>query len=270
MTGPWSSVLSLSMASEGGSGEAHYSILHGIFYLLGPLADWIPQPVRQPDLLLNTLLVFVIVLVLVTIAVRTFKRIPEGSVQTLFEMAVEGLTGFFLNIVGERGRKYIPFFASFFIYIWFMNMLGVIPGMQSPTADLNTTLGFALISIVSAHLIGLREIGLKAYLWHFWGEPKWMGVLMCPLHIVGEFAKVISLSIRLFGNVFGEEMIVLVLLGLSPVFLIGALEVPFVPMQVPMLMFGVFSGTVQAMIFSVLSAVYVAQFLDHDHGEEDH
>ena len=83
-------------------------------------------------------------------------------------MAVEGLTGFFVNIVGERGRKYIPFFASFFIYIWFMNMLGIIPGFQSPTADLNTTLGFALISVVAAHLIGLREIGIKAYLWHFW------------------------------------------------------------------------------------------------------
>ena len=270
MITPWSSVLSLNLASEGGVGDPHYSILHGLFLLLGPLAEWVPRPEKQPDLLLNTLFVFVTILVLVTILIRTFKRIPEGSIQTLFEMAVEGLTGFFVNIVGERGRKYIPFFASFFIYIWFMNMLGIIPGFQSPTADLNTTLGFALISVVAAHLIGLREIGIKAYLWHFWGEPKWMGVLMCPLHIIGEFAKVVSLSIRLFGNVFGEEMILLVLAGLSPVLLIGALEVPYLPLQVPMLMFAVFSGTIQAMIFSVLSAVYVAQFLDHGHGDEEH
>ena len=113
------------MASEGGGGETHYSILHGLFLLLGPLAEWIPKPEKQPDLLLNTFFVFVTVIVLVVIAVRTFKSIPEGSIQTLFELLVEGLTGFFLNIVGERGRKYIPFFASFFIYIWFMNMLGL-------------------------------------------------------------------------------------------------------------------------------------------------
>lgn len=268
MSGLWLNALVLPLA-EGGQEEAHYSILHGLLLLLGPLKEMFPQPSRQPDLLLNTLFVVGILLVTLFIAVRSLKRIPEGSLQTLFEMVIEGLTNFYLDIVGEKGRKYIPFFSVFFIYILLMNIVGIIPGFQPPTADLNTTLGFAVISVVAANLIGIRELGMTSYLKHFMGEPTWLAPLMCPLHIIGEFAKVISLAVRLFGNIFGEEMIIIALAGLSPILLLGSLEVPFLPLQLPMLVFAVFSGTIQAMIFSVLSAVYVAQFLEGHH-EEHH
>jgi F-type H+-transporting ATPase subunit a len=267
-SGLWPSVLVIPLAS-GGQEEAHHSILHGLLLLLGPLKEFFPQPSKQPDLILNTLTVLGVILALVFLTVRNLRRLPEGTLQNLFEMALEGLHDFFFNIVGERGKKYIPFFATFFIYIFFSNMLGLIPGFQSPTADMNTTLGFALISVVSANLIAIREIGLLSYLKHFRGEPLWLFPIMCPLHIIGEFAKIISLSARLFGNIFGEEMLLLVLAGLSPVFMIGQLEVPFVPFQLPIMAFAVFSGTIQAMIFSVLSAVYLAQFLE-DHHEEHH
>ncbi|MBM3264309.1 MAG: F0F1 ATP synthase subunit A [candidate division Zixibacteria bacterium] len=268
MRGFWSGAFVLPLAG-GGEQEAHHSILHGVLLLLGPFKEMVPQPSRQPDLLLNTLFVLGVVFALVFVVVRRFQRIPTGSLQNLFEMVVEGLNDFFFNIVGERGKKYIPFFGSFFIYILLMNMLGLVPGFQAPTADLNTTLGFGLISVIAANLIGLREAGLKAYLKHFWGEPTWLGPLMCPLHIVGEFAKILSLTVRLFGNVFGEETVIFVLAGLSPVILLGSLEVPFIPLQLPMMLFAVFTGTVQALIFSVLSAVYTAQFLE-EHHEEHH
>lgn len=268
MSGLWLNALVLPLA-EGGQEEAHHSILHGLLLLLGPLKEFFPQPSRQPDLLLNTLFVLGILLISLFIAVRSLKRIPEGSLQALFEVVIEGLTDFYLGVVGEKGRKYIPFFAIFFVYILLMNMVGILPGFQAPTADLNTTLGFAVISVVAANLIGIRELGFTSYLKHFLGEPIWLAPLMCPLHIIGEFAKIISLAVRLFGNIFGEEMIIIALAGLSPVFLLGSLEIPFIPVQLPMLLFAVFSGTIQAMIFSVLSAVYVAQFLEGHH-EEHH
>jgi F-type H+-transporting ATPase subunit a len=269
VNGSWSSLFALPLVSGGGQEEAHHSILHGLLLLLGPLKDYFPQPSRQPDLLLNTLVVVVALLTLLFLAARNLRRLPEGALQNLFEMAIEGLSGFYYGIVGERGKKYVPFFSTFFIYILFMNMLGLIPGFQSPTADLNTTLGFAIIAVISANLIAIREVGFVSYLKHFWGEPAWLGPMMFPLHLIGELAKIVSLAVRLFGNIFGEEMIILVLAGLSPVLLIGHLEVPFLPFQLPIMLFAVFSGTVQAMIFSVLTAVYVAQFLE-DHHEEHH
>ena len=263
-----SSTLAVVMAAGGGGEEAHHSILR-LLHLILPIEEVLPQPSKQPDLILNTLFVLGVVLVVVLTTVRSLQRIPEGTVQNLLEMIVEGLYSFFIDIVGERGKKYIPFFGSFFIYILLLNWLGLIPGLQSPTADLNTTVSFAIISVVSANVFAARELGLGPYLKHFLGEPLWLSPLMCPLHIIGEFAKMISLSVRLFGNVFGEDMIILILAGLSPVFLFGHIEVPYLPVQLPIMLFATFTSLIQAMIFSVLSAVYLATFLS-EHAEEHH
>ena len=252
----------------GGAGEAHYSLLHGLF-LIEPFKEWIPQPEKQPDLLLNTAVVFVFLTVFLYLTVRKLRPIPESTSQNLVEIALEGLTDFFGDILGERGKKYIPFIATFFIYILFLNFIGLVPGFQSPTADLNTTLAFALIGIVAVQLIAIREIGFVAYVKHFLGEGA--EILMFPLHIIGEIAKVISLSFRLYGNMFGKETVIAVLMGFSPAFLIGQLEVPFLPIQFPMLAFGVFVGFLQAMVFSMLVAIYLGLFIsDHGHDDDHH
>ena len=251
----------------GGGEQAHYSLLHGLF-LLNPFKEFIPQPAKQPDLLLNTAVVYLFILGLLFLTARKLRAIPESTSQNILEMALEGLTDFFGDIVGERGRKYIPLITTFFFYILLLNFIGLIPGFQSPTADLNTTLGFAIIGVVAVQLIAIRELGFGSYLTHFWGEPAWLGPLMFPLPLIGEFAKVVSLAFRLYGNMFGKETVIAVLMGFSPILLIGHFELAYVPLQLPMLLFGVFVGLLQAMVFSVLVAIYIAQFIEgHDHDE---
>lgn len=249
--------------------HAHHSILHGLFQI-GPIRDWIPQPSKQPDLILNTFFLIGLVAVFLFWTVRKVRRLPETTAQNLLEMVVEGLTGFFEGIIGEHGRKYIPFIASFFIFVLLLNLLGLIPGLQSPTADLNTTLGLALVAVAGVQIIAIRELGGWSYIRHFLGEPIWLGPIMLPLHLIGEAAKVMSLSIRLFGNIFGEDTIIVILAGLSPFFLIGHLEVPYLPIQLPMMFFGIFTSIVQALIFSVLTSIYLATFLEGHHDEGHH
>lgn len=262
--------LSMVMAAGGGGEEVHYSILR-ILHLIYPFENVLPQPEKQPDLLLNTIFAFGVLAVFVVMTARSLSRLPDKAGQNMLEIAVEGLTDFFVDIVGEQGRKYIPFIATFFFYILFLNFLGLIPGFQSPTADLNTTLSFSIIAVIMVNLIAIKEVGLVSWLKHLAGEPWWLSWMMFPLHVMGEFAKVVSLAVRLYGNMFAKETLIVVLMGFSPVLLLGHFEVPFIPVQLPIMLFGVFVGFLQAMIFALLVSIYLGQFLEgHGHEEEHH
>ena len=262
-------------AEEDHGGEhPHYSWLHPLSLILPD--DVVPEPVRwqQPDLIPNTYFVVLILVLLFILATRKLKPLPEGKGQTLLELFIGGIIDFFGDILGEHGRKYVPFVGSFFIFILFLNYLGLIPGFQSPTADLNTTLALGVCAIIGVHIIAIKENGLIGYLKHFIGDPPWLGPLMFPLHIIGELARVGSLAIRLFGNIFGEESVIinLTLLGLAPALLIAG-QIPWMPVQVPMMFFGLFGGLLQAFVFSLLTSIYIATFLDHggdEHGAEAH
>ena len=93
---------------------------------------------------------------------------------------------------------------------------------------------------------------------------------MFPLHLIGEISRILSLSIRLFGNIFGEDTIIIILAGLSPVLLVGHQEIPYLPLQLPMMLFGLFTSFVQALVFSVLTSIYIVMFLGDHHEEEHH
>ena len=259
-------------AEHGAHGEAHphYSWLHPISMLLPN--DVVPEPTRwqQPDLIPNTYFVVLVVALLFILATRKIKRLPESKGQTLLELFVGGIIDFFGGILGEHGKKYVPFVGSFFIFILFLNYLGLIPGFQSPTADLNTTLALGISSLIGVHIIAIKENGFVGYLKHFVGDPWWLGPLMFPLHVIGEVARAGSLGIRLFGNIFGEESVIinLTLLGLAL-----PLIAPFIPVQVPMLFFGLFGGFLQAFVFSLLTSIYIVSFVEHhgdEHGAEAH
>jgi F-type H+-transporting ATPase subunit a len=194
------------------------------------------------------------------IGMRKRERIP-GPLQNLLEIAVSGMFGFIEGIIGPGSRKYSPFVATLFFYILSMNLLGVIPGLRSPTGGLNMTIALALCAFGYVQFQAIRQNGVIGYIKHFWGDPWWLGPLMFPIHIIGELAKPLSLSIRLFGNIFGEDKIIVILAAMSPIILKPWLRL--LPIQFPMMALAVFTSFIQALIFTVLTAGYLTLFLTH-------
>ncbi|MBW3624795.1 MAG: F0F1 ATP synthase subunit A, partial [Armatimonadetes bacterium] len=157
------------------------------------------------------------------------------------------------------------------------NLIGLVPGMLAPTSSLNTTVALGLCAIVAVHFYAIRDIGFKTWASHFMGEPKWLAPLMIPLHIVGELARPLSLSLRLFGNIFGEETVLVILAGMSPfifehILQINGVPLLAVPIQLPMLLFGVFTSLLQALVFSMLVCIYITVTIGehHAHEHDDH
>ncbi len=259
-------VVGLSLAAGTGSFAAengHRSLLYPISKILPD--NIIPEPTRwhQPDLIPNTYFAVLVLVLFFIFVTRKLKRVPEGKGQTLLEMFVAGITDFFGGILGEHGKKYIPFVGSFFIFILFLNYLGVIPGLQPPTADLNTTLALGITAVLGVQIIAIKENGIGGYLKHLAGNPPWLGVLMFPLEVIAQLSRAGSLAVRLFGNIFGEKSVVIELTKLGLIVLIAD-AIPIIPVQVPMLFFGLFAGFLQAFVFTILTSIYIVLFIEHD------
>lgn len=198
-----------------------------------------------------------------------------GPFQNFLEMAAEGLQGFICEVLGERGKKYVPFIGTLFLYILFQNLLGLIPGMKSATSSLNTTVGLAITVFFYVQWTGLRENGLWGYFHHLMGSPNdlvgWLMVpLNLPLHILEEFIKPLSLSLRLFGNILGEDSLIaaFVTLGIAS---LAFFHLPVgLPLQFPFMMLAVLTGTIQALVFSLLSTIYISLMLPHEEHESHH
>ncbi len=252
-----------SFAADNG----HRSLLYPISRILPD--EMIPEPTRwhQPDLIPNTYFAVLVLVVFFIVATRKLKRIPEGKGQTLLEVFVGGIMDFFGGILGDHGKKYVPFVGSFFIFILFLNYLGVIPGLQPPTADLNTTLALGITAVLGVQIIAIKENGIGGYLKHLAGNPPWLGVLMFPLEVVAQLSRAGSLAVRLFGNIFGEKAVVIELTKLGLIVLIAD-AIPIIPVQVPMLFFGLFAGFLQAFVFTILTSIYIVLFIEH--GDEAH
>ncbi|MBI4861925.1 MAG: F0F1 ATP synthase subunit A [Candidatus Riflebacteria bacterium] len=199
---------------------------------------------------------------------RTLSIYPSG-IQNVFEVVYEWLEGFTCGMMGPKGKPFVPLIGSFFIYILAMNLVGLVPGFCSPTANLHCTCALALVAVTSVHVISIRDMGLKAYLLHYCGEPLWLAPMMVPMHMVAEFvAKPLSLMFRLFGNVFGEDQVIINLVAVG-IAIFQATHVP-IPIQLPMMAFGIFTSLVQALVFAMLTAAYTALFIAGHDEEHDH
>ncbi|MDE0088101.1 MAG: F0F1 ATP synthase subunit A [Candidatus Poribacteria bacterium] len=258
-------VVGLTLATGVGSFAAdngHRSLLSPISKLLPD--ELIPEPTRwhQPDLIPNTYFAVLVLVLLFVFATRKLKRIPEGKGQTLLELFVGGIMDFFGGILGDHGKKYVPFVGSFFIFILFLNFLGIIPGLQPPTADLNTTLALGITAVLGVQIIAIKELGIGGYLKHLAGDPPLLGILMFPLEVIAQLSRAGSLAVRLFGNIFGEKSVVIELTALG-IISIGSFFLP-IPVQIPMLFFGLFAGFLQAFVFTILTSIYIVLFIEHD------
>ena len=230
---------------------------------------------HQYEVILYSLLVALILTIVAWRASRNPQLIP-GPFQNAVEYLVESLHDFVVGILGPKhGPRYVPFLGTLFIYILSMNLFGLIPFMDSPTSSLNVTVALAITVFLYAQWIGLRELGIVGFIDHLAGNPRsvtqWMLVpLMLPIHILGEFAKPISLSCRLFGNIFGEDMLLVAFVSLGVTCLSFA-HVPFgLPLQLPFLFLALLTSTLQALVFTVLSTIYFLLMLPHDEHHEAH
>jgi F-type H+-transporting ATPase subunit a len=194
-------------------------------------------------------------LVVFSLLVRGRFTLVPGKLQSVIELVVEGFATMVDDTMGPRGRKYLPIILTIVVLVFMECILGLVPGLLPPTADLNTTAGLALVVFVLTHIIGFKEHGIK-YVKHFMGPIWWMSPLMIPIEIIGHFARPLSLSLRLFGNIMGHERIVGVLLILMP---IGY------PLLALSTVLGVVTIILQTFIFVLLSMMYLGGALEEAH-----
>jgi F-type H+-transporting ATPase subunit a len=185
-----------------------------------------------------------------------------GKLQILMEDGLRALVGMMEQWIGPKGPRYLPLVGTLFVFILCSNYLGLIPGFMAPTASINVTLGCALTIWVYYHFQGFKEQGVINYIKHFAlppGSPVWMAPLMFIIEIISHLSRVMSLSLRLFGNIFGEELVIAILFSLVP-FLI----------PLPMMLLGLITGGLQAFIFVLLSIIYLqgAVAVEHEDGDE--
>ena len=186
-------------------------------------------------------------------AAKTVSLIP-GKGQNFFEVVVGGIENFLVDTAGEEARWVFPLVATIFIYIFVGNLIGLVPGFFPPTANLNTTASCALVVFVFTHYIGIKYHGLK-YIKHFLGPVWWMSPLILIIEVIGHFARVLSLSFRLFGNMMGHEIVLAILFGLAGLF--------FAPL--PIMALGIFVAFVQGFVFFLLSIIYFSGSMEHAH-----
>ena len=185
-----------------------------------------------------------------------------GKLQILLESAVGAVTGLLDEWIGPKGRQFLPLVATLGIFILLSNYMGLVPGLMAPTSSINTTLGCAITIWVYYHYQGIREQGIVSYVKHFWappGTPWWIGFIMFPIEIISHTSRMMSLSLRLFGNIFGEELVILILFSIIP-FLV----------PLPMMFMGLITGGLQAFIFMLLSIIYLQGAVAVEHHEDEH
>jgi F-type H+-transporting ATPase subunit a len=228
--------------------------------------------IHKWDNLIFSLSTALFIIIVARLASRNPQLMP-GRLQNFVEFIVEELEKFIVGILGPRGRKYVPFLGTLFIYILCMNYSGIIPLLKAPTANLNETLALALCVFIYVQYTALRENGIRGYVDHLMGEPRsavqWALVwVMVPVHVIGELAKPVSLACRLFGNITGEDVLIFAFVALG-VGLTSFTHVPIgVPFQIPFYGLAVLLGFVQALVFMLLSTVYFAMVLPH--GDDEH
>ena len=225
----------------------------------------------------NVIFSFLIIgfLVLLSRAASKNPKMVPGPLQNLVEMAVESLYNFITGILGPEGKRFVPFLGTLFLYILCMNLFGLVPLMKSPTASINTTVALAVSVFLYVQFTGIRANGFLGYIDHLMGQPRnlvgYMLVpLMLPLHIVEEFAKPLSLSLRLFGNITGEDILLFIFVGLG-VGILSFLPIPIgIPLQLPFIFLALLTSFIQALVFVLLSTIYFSLMLPHHEDEEHH
>jgi F-type H+-transporting ATPase subunit a len=208
-----------------------------------------------PDYIVMSLIVAAFLIISLGFAARRRSLVP-GKLQNVLELIIEFFEGLLTDIIGPQGKKYMPMIGTVGLFIFCANLLGLVPGFMSPTSKLNVTVGCALAVFVYYHYQGMRAQGVLKYLKHFTGPIPVLAPLMVPIEVISHFSRPVSLSIRLFSNIFAEEVLIVVIASIIPYFL-----------PLPFMALSMITGLLQAFVFVLLSCIYISGAVAH---EEEH
>jgi F-type H+-transporting ATPase subunit a len=228
--------------------------LAGLGNSLSGLVGFKPEARPWANFVVMEILVAVIVMILFALLRPRLSAENPGKFQHSFELIYEFLHGQTDEQLGHHGNRYLGYFGTLFIFILFMNLLGVIPGFESPTMNPSVPLGCAVATFLYYNLVGIQANGVLKYLAHFAGPMWWMAPLMIPIELISHLARPLSLTIRLYANMYAGEQVTMVFLSLT-YFLVPAV---FMGLHV-------FVSLLQAYIFMLLTMMYVAGATAHEH-----
>jgi F-type H+-transporting ATPase subunit a len=199
-----------------------------------------------PEHVIMALLVLVISAIFFPLVGRSFSRDNPGPMQHVLESIVGGLKDLLRDIIGHDGDQYIYIIGAYTVFIFLCNIFGLFYFLQPPTSDPNTTFALSISAFLYYNYQGIKTQGLVHYLKHFMGPVLWLAPLMFLIEMIGNFARILSLGMRLFGNIFGEHTATGIFVGLVPV------VVPW-----PMMALGIFGALLQTFVFIMLLTVYI-------------
>lgn len=196
---------------------------------------------------------------------RRLSEDEPSNTQLTLEAGVLAIRNLLVDNVGPHGLKYMPVVATFGILILVSNLMGLVPGLMPPTASTSVTFALGITSFVYYNAIGIRENGLLGHLKHFAGPVPWLAFLMFPIELISNFVRPLSLGVRLFGNLFGDEQILGTISGLVPWWL---------PLPAIIMPLSLFVAFMQTFIFVLLSIIYISEVVhephEEGHGAHDH
>lgn len=200
-----------------------------------------------PDHVINAALVLVICSIVFPLMSRRISRDNPGGFQHILELTVQGLKNMLHDIIGHDSDRFLEVIGGFAVFIFIANIFGLFFFLAPPTSNPNTTFALSISAFLYYNYQGIKTQGLLHYLKHFGGPIWWLFPLMFPIEMVGNFARMLSLSMRLFGNIFGEHTATGIFMGLIP------LIVPW-----PMMALGIFGALLQTFVFIMLTMVYIS------------
>ena len=230
--------------------------MNEVFTFFGLISTETAEAHHQLVYLTHMLFAAFIVIFLAKMATKSMSLVPKGT-QNVMETYVGGVLQMIVDVVGkEEARKYFPLIATIGLFVAVANVIGIVPGFESPSGSLDFTVALAIVVFVYYNYEGIRKNGVIKYFAHFMGPMPVLAPLMFPIEIVSHISRIISLSFRLFGNIKGDDLFLMVLLLLAPI-------------VAPLPAFALlsFMALLQAFIFMMLTTVYIASAI---HISDDH
>ncbi len=216
------------------------------------LAEMLHIGEAAANAIVYTWLIIALLLILSKLATGSMQLVP-GGMQNFMEVVLDGIENMIVETMGEHGRPFFPLVATLALFILVSNLIGLIPGFYPPTANINTTAACAIIVFLSTHVVGIKHHGFH-YLKHFLGPIWWLAPIMFFIEVIGHLSRPVSLTLRLFGNMNGHELVLMIFFGLAP-FLV----------PLPMMLMGVLVSFIQAFVFMLLAMIYIQGSLEEAH-----